>query len=538
MNRRKFLQLTGVAGFGMQSFDNVCLWSQTNSVVLSPKILGIYVHEGWPYNRPYAARTWTVEDWRGYADGLSKLGFNTIIIWPAIEIMPDPLQPSDQAHLVTTAQVVAMLRREFHFRVYITLCPNVVPYPQVAKQYTFENRPLFSSTTLMDPSNQAAVRTMIERRERILRPMAEMDGLVLIDSDPSGYPNSTNAQFADLLESYRVMLNRLRPGIELVYWMHVGWQAYSQYEATGVFRWGTPAEAEDLMVRLKKLQLQPWRITIHTSDPPPNGTDIKLAEKFNVAASSLAFNYGAIEAEPSFPMTNFGGDSAFKAGQRSAPGGVVGNAQTHCVQLPNTFAFACGAEGKALPSEADYLKFADRLIPGRGALILAGWKAVAGTDVTQMRTAADQLDALKGVQLTPGPLKGLLFGDAHRFIADLVMQLRLKAAFEDFVAATSKQEGVKGAFRNFVQAAAVYQKQTGYQCAWEWPKLDSSLATLKSSSIDAILDEKEFIREIMLNRGTPKPGGPYHNRYSDGFMHVETLTPRLIEAMQETLKQM
>jgi hypothetical protein len=333
-------------------------------------------------------------------------------------------------------------------------------------------------------------------------------------------------------------LNRLHPGIELVYWMHVGWEAYSQYEATGIFRWGTPAEAEDLMVRLNKLQLQPWRITIHTSDPPPNGTDIKLAEKFNIASGSLAFNYGAIEGEPSFPMTNFGGDAAFKAGQRSAPGGVVGNAQTHCVQLPNTFAFACGAEGKPLPSEADYLNFADRLISGRGSLILAGWKALAGTDAAAMRTAADQLDALKADKLTPGPLKGLLFGDPHRFINDLVMELKLKAAFLDFVGATSKQEGVKAAFKNFVEAAASYQKQTGYQCAWEWPKLDSSLASLKSPGINAILDEKEFIREIKLNRGTPKPGGPYHNRYSDGFMQVETSTPRLIEAMQETLKQM
>ena len=99
------------------------------------------------------------------------------------------------------------------------------------------------------------------------------------------------------------------------------------------------------MIRLKKLPLQPWRITIHTSDPPPNGTDLKLAEKFNVASSSLSFNYGALEGEPSFPMTNFGGDAAFKAGQLSAPGGVVANAQTHCVQLPNTFAFARGGRG-------------------------------------------------------------------------------------------------------------------------------------------------------------------------------------------------
>ena len=61
------------------------------------------------------------------------------------------------------------------------------------------------------------------------------------------------------------------------------------------FRWGTPEEAEDLMVRLNKLPLHPWRITIHTLNPPPNGTDLKLAEKFNVASNSLAFNYGALE---------------------------------------------------------------------------------------------------------------------------------------------------------------------------------------------------------------------------------------------------
>ena len=34
---------------------------------------------------------------------------------------------------------------------------------------------------------------------------------------------------------------------------------------------------------------------------------------------------GAIEAEPSLPFTNFGGNEAFNAGARDAPGGVVGN---------------------------------------------------------------------------------------------------------------------------------------------------------------------------------------------------------------------
>ena len=43
------------------------------------KLVGMYVHQHWPYNRPYAARTWTIEDWRGYADGLTKLAGN---FWP------------------------------------------------------------------------------------------------------------------------------------------------------------------------------------------------------------------------------------------------------------------------------------------------------------------------------------------------------------------------------------------------------------------------------------------------------------------------
>ena len=44
------------------------------------KVIGMYIHQHWPYHHPYAARTWTLEDYRGYADGLKKLGFNTLVI--------------------------------------------------------------------------------------------------------------------------------------------------------------------------------------------------------------------------------------------------------------------------------------------------------------------------------------------------------------------------------------------------------------------------------------------------------------------------
>src|SRR5579863_6647320 len=59
-------------------------------------VIGMYVHQHWPYKHPYAARTWTLEDWRGYAGGLKKIGYNTIMIWPMLETMPEPLTPSDR----------------------------------------------------------------------------------------------------------------------------------------------------------------------------------------------------------------------------------------------------------------------------------------------------------------------------------------------------------------------------------------------------------------------------------------------------------
>ena len=81
-----------------------------------------------------------------------------------------------------------MLRQEFQLRVYITLGPNLVPYQRVADKYNFEARPLFASTTLLNPGDPRAVREMIACREELLRPMAGINGLVLIDSDQGGYP--------------------------------------------------------------------------------------------------------------------------------------------------------------------------------------------------------------------------------------------------------------------------------------------------------------------------------------------------------------
>ncbi|MFH1571399.1 MAG: hypothetical protein ABIL09_25640, partial [Gemmatimonadota bacterium] len=79
---------------------------------LKRDLVGMYVHQHWPYRHPYAARTWTEADWRGYAGGLGVLGYNAVMIWPVLETMPTPLTASDRASLEKLERVIGMLQGE------------------------------------------------------------------------------------------------------------------------------------------------------------------------------------------------------------------------------------------------------------------------------------------------------------------------------------------------------------------------------------------------------------------------------------------
>jgi hypothetical protein len=485
-------------------------------------MVGMYVHQHWPYNHPYAARTWTLDDWRGYAGGLSKLGYNAIMIWPMLETMPDPLTPSDRAYLEKTAKVIDMLHGQFGMGVWLALCPNVGVDDREAAKATIQRRHFFYCDTRVNPADPAAMREMIARREKLLRPLAKADAISIIDSDPGGYPGSTNAEFVGLLGEHRKLFDRLRPGIELVYWMHVGWEGYGRWYQTGKFSWGTEKEHLDALTRLKALNPEPWGIA--------NG--LVYAKKLGLQSRVVSFSYGRIEGEPSFPMTNFGGDVAYQGGKDSTERGLMGNAQTHCLQLPNTFAFARGAAGLPL-ADQDYVRFADDLIPGQGTLIVQAWRALAGSDVAAMRDVAGRLEALPDAKLVPGRLKGLLFGSPRRFVTDLVMQLRVRAGFEAFRAAAAANGELRGPLRQFVAAVEVWQRQHGYENAWWWPGLNESLRKLNSPEVNAVLNTQFTLDTV------PPPdwkGTPYeftHKMLRD----TESYTPRLIAAMKQALEK-
>jgi hypothetical protein len=297
--------------------------------------------------------------------------------------------------------------------------------------------------------------------------------------------------------------------------MHAGWLGYNRFYETAVLSFSTDEENTDCLQRLTVADPEPWGIA--------NG--LPLAEKLSIGNRVISFNYGRIEGEPSFPLTNFGGDSAREGGSAPGPRGVMGNAQTHCVQLPNTFAFARGASGLPV-EEADYIEFAEALIPGQGVRIVEGWKALQGADTAAMRAVADALDAIPESSLRTGRLQGLLFGSPRRFLSDLALQLRMRAAYGDLKAAEGTPS--KALVRAFSDAASAWQAQHGYENSWWWPDLDTTLRKIGSPDVDADLDT-QFNPFAPPSPGTP--GTPFEI-VADALRFAESYTPRLLAALR------
>src|SRR5512141_823087 len=162
-------------------------------------MLGMYVHTHWGYNHPYAARTWTLADWRGYLSGLQKLGYNLVMFWPLVDSMPAHPTPSDQAFLERTAQVIDLAHAQFGMKFLITLGPNVIGNERAA-DYRYEERPFFVCEHKVNPADPASVKAMMAARKWQLEPLRRADGLVIIDGDPGGYIGSTDDQFVELIQ--------------------------------------------------------------------------------------------------------------------------------------------------------------------------------------------------------------------------------------------------------------------------------------------------------------------------------------------------
>lgn len=467
------------------------------------KSLGMYIHMHWGYSRPYSARTWTLQDWHSYATGLRALGYNLVMIWPMLEIIPDPPTESDIAHLTKMQQVIDMLKSEFGMSVLITLGPNVIGNER-AKEYSFEERPYFLSDYRLDPGDSQVMDRFMEFRRMLFRSFQKADGYSIIDSDPGGWIGSTNEEFVNLFWRHLDLITELNPSAYLYYWMWCGWETYNRFwqvaEETGELKLDVKQENFDAVVGgLLKRPDAHWRVT--ASWPQHHET----VRKFGIQDRALFYPYGIVEGEPTFPLTNWDPTTVadiFASYDSSLMRlGAMGQAQTHIVQLPHTYLVSHLAQGGTRET-ADLTGFADGLISGKGELIADGWTALAGAESERMRVIETQVRKAATETLTTGKYGGFLLDGPVEFLTDLAMMLTYKADALDLSVAIKAGNTQRPLMAALAESWGAWQQRTGFaDAAGLTHGVQETIAELHEPDIDTVLAEADDWKNVWKRHG-------------------------------------
>ena len=219
--------------------------------------------------------------------------------------------------------------------------------------------------------------------------------------------------------------------------------------------------------------------------------------------------YGAIEGEPTFPLTNYDPEGLRKTFDRYPaepfPRGVIGNCQTHCMQIPHTYLFAHYARGGSV-ADADLTGLAEGLIPGLGGQIAAVWEAIGHGTPQDQQAAAHEIRQQLGRSHALGVYKGLLFGDGDRFLSDLAANLEIRAALGHLgqAVAAGRSATVKAALQDVLRHLVPYQERLGFVDAYGGPlyyMLNEPLAKLHDPGLDAVLGQFHDWRNPAVRNG-------------------------------------
>ena len=237
------------------------------------EMLGMYVHTHWAYNHPYAARTWTLDDWRSYLSGLASLRYDYVMVWPQLDSMPPDPNASDRAFLQKLGRVIRMAHDDFGMKVAVTVSPNCIGNENAAS-YTFEERPYFICERKLNPRDKSAIEPFLSARRKQIEPIGHADALAMIDSDPGGYIGSTNEEFVTLMAAQLGLFRAVNPEAEIIYWMHMGWENYNRFWAEASQRkpgdpspkvgWDNTDFAETLSLIRDRIP-EPWSVFCRTS---------------------------------------------------------------------------------------------------------------------------------------------------------------------------------------------------------------------------------------------------------------------------------
>ncbi|HOJ53442.1 MAG TPA: exo-alpha-sialidase [Phycisphaerae bacterium] len=416
---------------------------------------GMYAHLHWAYNRPYALRSWTLEDWQRYIDLLACLGFNTIQIWPMMELLPHPLSPEDQAYLKRYAEIVDYAHQQRGMKVILGSCPNNIT--EDARGVPIEKREYFDFEKRLDPGDRAALARILEYRSDLYKTVPHADGYWVIDSDPGGWKGSPSREFVEILKGHRELIDRYgrRPTEQpLIYWMWYGWGTGSVEK-----NW------RDTIGQINTELHGPWQLLVCLPGHLEACKELALLDK------AVYFPYNLLETEPAGPLTELRFIGIAEAAQIAASHGITaiqGNTQTPLAQLPNIAALAGAAWGVNPATEADEVldRLARGLLSREPETLKKAWLALSEDRPEPCFNLAVRLRELAGDPSAKGPLAVLIGDWQPRILEDLAAMLEIRAhavRFARQVEANAGDAELVTALTDYFMSAASYLERTGYR---------------------------------------------------------------------------
>jgi hypothetical protein len=433
------------------------------------------------------------------------------MFWPLVDAMPLEPTASDRAFLARAAQVIQMAHSTFGMKFWITLCPNVVGNAHAA-EYSYTDRPYFICERKINPADKDEMVVLLAARRWQLEPLREADGLVIIDGDPGGYIGSTDEQFVDLLAGQIGIFRQFNPTAELVYWTWFGWENYNRFwqeaqrltgsSAEPQYCIETPTFTRALTGIIERIP-EPWSVM---GAWPQH---LEATQALGLESRRLYIPYGAIEGEPSFPLTNFTPAQLCEAFDRypagTFPRGVMANAQAHCLQLPHTYLFSRYAR-EGTSCAVDMTGFAAGLLPGFEEQVSAAWEAIGSHAPARQREAARVIRMGIGRRFAAAEYSGMIFGSSDRFLLDLAENLEVRASLADLgVAVSSSDPGARrAAVREVLTHLQPYQQRLGFVDAYGGPLdelLNQPLSCLGDAGLDAVLNQFHDWRNPSVRNG-------------------------------------
>jgi N-acyl homoserine lactone hydrolase len=421
---------------------------------------GMYAHQHWAYEYPYALRTWKVEEWKQYVDILALLHANLFQIWSMAGILPVPFSPEDAAFLRRYPPVIDHAKQNHGMEVWIGECANNMcdrrDVPPVAQ------RDYFQVEALKNPADPAQMAQLRAARAAFYKVCNNADGYWVIDSDPGKWPGSPSKEFVDILMMNRGLMNEdtlLGPKAKLVYWMWFGWGTGSREQ-----NW------RDTLTDLVRRSPEPWWMTVASKE------HWKVVDELGLADRVVYYPYGTVEPEPSLPFTTVEPDhlrAAVDVPDRIGKiRGVMANAQTPLCQLPNIAYFMNSAWRMDRRTEAPAQmvhELARWIYPEHTDSLARAWLCLRDPEARDADALADELAKLEKEHRLgrPGPIGFKLFPDYGQVARDLSTMLRIHSAAMGFCrmvqAGGADDQELLERLERYCLLSLAWRKHTGFR---------------------------------------------------------------------------